>query len=177
MRNGLILLAVALVAWALLGGRAGGPPPPLAWDERLVAALAADLVDARGQPAKPQVLRDAPRILLYFSAEWCPHCREFTPELVEFYRAHGGGTAFQVLFVSDDEGAAAMRAYMRDYAMPWWGVRFGSASAQRLERAYPGSGIPRLVLLDGQGRILADVVEQGRYVGWHAVLKALADGR
>jgi thiol-disulfide isomerase/thioredoxin len=177
MRNGLILLAIALVGWSLWRWRDDGPPPPLAWDERMLRELVADLADARERPAKPQALRDAPRILLYFSGEWCPHCREFTPELVEFYRAHGGGSAFQVLFVSDDDSAAAMRAYMRDYDMPWWGVRFGSASATKLEQAYPGSGIPRLVLLDGQGRILADVVEHGRYVGWHAVLKALADGR
>jgi nucleoredoxin len=116
-------------------------------------------------------------VLVYFSASWCPPCQAFTPVLCEYYRTHGGGTRFQILFVSSDESAEAMAAYMRDDAMPWWGVRFDSASAQALTRAYAGEGIPCLVLLDAKGAVIADTYVDGRYAGPAQVLAALDAAR
>jgi nucleoredoxin len=143
----------------------------------MVGALAADLADAHGTPAPARALAGAERVLVYFSANWCPPCRAFTPELVAYYHAHGGGKAFQLLFVSNDQSAGAMRAYMREDDMPWWGVRFGSESARALRKAYAGDGIPCLVLLDGEGRVLADSYVGGRYVGPRAVLAAFDAAR
>jgi thiol-disulfide isomerase/thioredoxin len=177
MGKGLIIAAVAIAGVAIWRWQDDGPPPPIAWDARMVKALTADLVDARGQPAPAQVLSGAKRILLYSSASWCPYCQKFTPELVDFYRDHGGGKTFQLLFISADEDAGEMRAYMRDYDMPWWGVRYHSESSKALSNAYPGDGIPRLVLLDGQGRVLTNGYENGRFIGWPAVMAAAAGGQ
>jgi thiol-disulfide isomerase/thioredoxin len=177
MSKGLIIAAVALVGLAAWRWQDPGPPPPIAWDAPMVKALTADLSDARGQPAPPHTLANAQRILLYASASWCPACQEFTPQLVDFYHQHGGGKKFQLLFLSCDEDAGAMRGYMRGYDMPWWGVRYHSASSKLLGTAYPGDTIPHLVLLDGQGRVLANGSVDGRYLGPDAVLAALAAER
>jgi len=149
---------------------------PFVWDQAKVAGLTADLSDADGHPSPPQTLRDAKRILVYFSASWCPPCRAFTPDLVTYYRSHQGGTAFQLLFVSSDQSAGAMYDYMHNDAMPWWGVAYHSVSAKSLVSSYAGPGIPCLVLLDGQGHVLADSFVDGRYVGPREVLKALDAG-
>ena len=176
MGKGWFIAVVAIIGWATWRWQDTGPLPPVAWDARMVKALTTDLCDAQGKPAPSQTLAGTQRTLLYFSASWCPHCRDFTPKLVDFYRTHGGGKAFQLLFVSDDDSTGDMRAYMHDYDMPWRGVRYHSDSAKTLETAYPGSGIPRLVLLDGQGRVITDGFKHGRYIGWDAVLAAAADG-
>jgi nucleoredoxin len=115
-------------------------------------------------------------MLIYFSASWCPPCQAFTPQLVEWYKAHGDAATMPLLFVSHDHDAAAMRQYMSDDHMPWWGVAYGSGSAQALKHAYCGSGIPDLVLLDDHGRVLSDSFDGGRYLGPQQVLAAATAG-
>jgi thiol-disulfide isomerase/thioredoxin len=168
----LMLALVAALAWTAWSWN-GGPPPPLVWDAPMVASLSADLVDERGATAPPRAFGSAPLTLLYFSAKWCPHCRDFDPVLADYYREHRGGTAFRVLFVSADEGEPEMRSHMYAADMPGWGVRYGSANAMRIRKAYAGAGIPCLVLVDRDGRVIADSYDHGRYVGPRSVLDKL----
>jgi nucleoredoxin len=170
-------MVLAALIGAVVWFFATGSSPPPAWDHQKIAALTADLHDADGKPAPPSTLTGAKHVLVYFSASWCGPCRAFTPELVAYYKSHGGGSAFQLLFVSSDQTADAMYAYMHDDAMPWWGVRFQSESAKALAKAYRGPGIPCLVLLDQHGWVQADSFVNGRYVGPHEVLKALEAAR
>eukprot|EP00362_Geleiidae_sp_MMETSP1317_P001610 CAMPEP_0201281072 /NCGR_PEP_ID=MMETSP1317-20130820/1206_1 /ASSEMBLY_ACC=CAM_ASM_000770 /TAXON_ID=187299 /ORGANISM="Undescribed Undescribed, Strain Undescribed" /LENGTH=68 /DNA_ID=CAMNT_0047589963 /DNA_START=32 /DNA_END=238 /DNA_ORIENTATION=- len=42
-------------------------------------------------------------VAIYFSAHWCPPCREFTPILANFYNeAKAAGHKLEVIFVSRD---------------------------------------------------------------------------
>jgi len=171
------LVVVILVCAGLWLFHHASGPTAMVWTPARVRELTSALRDVDGKPAPPQTLTGAKRILVYFSASWCPPCRAFTPELVSYYRSHHGGTSFQVLFVSDDQSADDMQAYMTDDAMPWWGVPFRSALAKSLSKAYRGPGIPCLVMLDGTGHVLADSFAGDQYLGPQSVLDALAAGR
>lgn len=39
-------------------------------------------------------------VFLYFSASWCPSCKGFTPQLMEFYENHAKDKNFEVIWVS-----------------------------------------------------------------------------
>jgi len=167
------LVAVILVCGGLWAYHHASAPTPMTWTPARVRELTSALRDADGQRAPTQTLSSAKRILVYFSASWCPPCRAFTPELVTYYNTHNGGKAFQLLFVSNDQSAEDMLAYMKDDSMPWWGVPFHSSLSKSLIKAYEGPGIPCLVMLDGTGHVLADSWAGDRYLGPHAVLSAL----
>lgn len=112
-------------------------------------------------------------LLLYFSAHWCPPCKAFTPNFVDFYNTRGGNKRFQAVLISSDKSEEKMFAYMSETQMPWPAVRFDSASAKILKETYSGDGIPRLVLLDPQGKVIADSFDGEKYRGPQHVLNYL----
>jgi len=65
---------------------------------------------------------------VYFSAGWCPPCRDFTPLLCDFYTElveEGEPPAqFEIVFVSSDKSSDDMIEYYHDMhgewlALPW----------------------------------------------------------
>ena len=51
---------------------------------------------------------------LYFSAHWCPPCRRFTPQLVDFYNSKKGTPEeFEVVFVSRCDTCRARTVYVQ----------------------------------------------------------------
>ncbi len=139
----------------------------------LQTTLGAAVVDINGTEAAATSLLDTNYLLLYFSAHWCPPCRTFTPKFVDFYNTQGGGTHFQAVLISSDKSESEMFAYMRETRMPWPAVRFESESAESLKETYSGNGIPRLVLVDRHGTVIADSFEGKKYVGPQRVLDYL----
>lgn len=91
---------------------------------------------------------------LYFSAHWCPPCRQFTPLLVQVYRKlHAKGKELEVVFVSSDKNQQQFQEYFQD--MPWKGVPFEDALVRkRLSQHFKVMGIPTLVLVGPDGRVL-----------------------
>lgn len=70
------------------------------------------------------VLRDVDYVLMYFSAHWCPPCRNFTPVLKTFYEAHHAKKNFEIVFLSMDESEDQMMSYFRQshgdyYCLPY----------------------------------------------------------
>lgn len=114
----------------------------------------------------------APRYYaIYYSAKWCPPCRGFTPELVQGYQElKAQGADFELIFVSADESEKEMLAYMKEYKMPWPGLRYNAIKGSREITRYAGEGIPCLVFLDHQGKVLSDSYRNGEYVGPGKVL-------
>lgn len=102
-------------------------------------------------------LRGKAVVGIYFSAHWCPPCRQFTPWLVDVYnrvRAEHGKDALEVVFVSGDNDEASFNEYYSE--MPWTVVPYLGAASIQLNNLYKHSGIPFLVLLDAEGRKLTD---------------------
>merc|ERR1712018_1123372 len=69
-------------------------------------------------------------IALYFSAHWCPPCRQFTPILKSAYEdyksSHSSNNKLSVVFVSGDRSQDEMLSYMREAHGDWPGVPPGS---------------------------------------------------
>lgn len=113
---------------------------------------------------------------LYFSAGWCGPCRRFTPDLVDFYdRYHDRYGNFEVIFVSSDRSEEDMAGYMEDAEMPWPAVEFSRKQRARSLTRHAERGIPNLVVVDRDGKVLAKSYVDGNYVGPREVLDELKD--
>jgi len=141
----------------------------------LKETLGGAVVGLDGSSIEASHLLGTDYLLLYFSAHWCPPCKSFTPKFTEFYNTHGGGELFHAVLVSSDRSENEMFAYMRETRMPWPAVRFGSANSKTLQDTYSGDGIPRLVLVDPQGMVIADSFEGKKYLGPQHVLNYLKE--
>ena len=125
-------------------------------------------------PYLDQAFEKKKLIGFYFSGSWCPACRKFTPQLVEYYnRVAAAHPEFEIVFVSADRSAAAMESYMRSSQMPWPAIRFDKVATNEAIRRYAGSGVPCLVVVDASGRVISDTYAGKTYRGPSAVLAEL----
>ncbi|MCX6137732.1 MAG: thioredoxin-like domain-containing protein [Ignavibacteriales bacterium] len=134
---------------------------------------ASGLGTSDAQPAERTRLTTKQFVLVFFSGHWCPPCRVFTPQLVQFYNQKGGGEKFEILFISNDRSAREMMSYMAETQMPWLALQWKSEGAGAIEKRFSGPGIPCLVLLNGNDEVLSDSYVGGKYVGPHKVLSDL----
>ena len=126
------------------------PTPPQLFN--LQELLGSSLMDAQGNPVNPSTLKGK-FLGIYFSANWCPPCRQFTPKLIEFRNAHAD--QFEVVFVSSDRNADDQQKYMQETGMPWPAIPHASEQVQLLKEKFDISGIPSLVIVDGKGTLIS----------------------
>jgi len=92
-------------------------------------------------------------VLFYFSAHWCPPCRQFTPMLKDFYEeAEDAGV--EIVFVSSDRSNEDMLSYMKESHGDWLATEHNSALTNSLKQKYEISGIPTLVVLKKDGSMI-----------------------
>jgi len=145
----------------------------------LAAALAGKLMIVKGKSLVSwprEKIENARFLAIYYSAHWCPPCRSFTPELVAAYKEiKAKHPEFEVVFVSSDKDAEAMKDYMTEYGMEWPALRFDSKKTTRaVSRPNHERGIPNLVFMDANGKELAvSYTPEGKYLGPRAVLKEI----
>merc|ERR1712173_130419 len=96
-------------------------------------------------------------VLYYFSARWCPPCRQFTPMLSDFYGEVSDD--LEIVFVSSDRSPDDMISYMKESHGDWCGVEHNSALANDLKQKYGVQGIPMLVVVKKDGSV---VTKDGR---------------
>lgn len=101
---------------------------------------------------------DAPIIAFYFSAHWCPPCRNFTPVLAEWYlEQNQSGKNIEVVFVTCDRDDASFKSYFS--SMPWVALPFGDSRSQTFKSDMGCQGIPYLVVYKRDGTL---VTKDGR---------------
>ena len=69
------------------------------------------------------------------------------------------------MFVSDDQTPLDMQNYMKEDRMPWAALRFERKAAEHELTHYCGNGIPDLVVVDGDGKVVADSFQGKDYLG------------
>lgn len=135
-----------------------------------------DLQDKQGQAVDEATLQGK-IVLLYFSSNWCPACKVFTPHLAVLYETMQEEcdelSSFQVVYVSSDDSAEDCDKYMKEKHADWLRIAYDSPLRQQLKQKYgvfagreqanfPNttrkSGIPTLVAVgpDGQEKDLLD---------------------
>ena len=107
------------------------------------------------------VLESCKFVAIYFGAHWAPPCRLFTQTLRGFYEStNQGHKQIEVIFVSLDGNK---EAFLRNFngtnkneeAMPWLAVPYEAEDRiQTLKMSYGINGIPTLVVLDPQGKLI-----------------------
>ncbi|MEK9773233.1 MAG: thioredoxin family protein [Opitutae bacterium] len=110
------------------------------------------LLDSEGKEVSASVLQNK-IVGIYFSAQWCPPCRHFTPSLVEFRNKNSKD--FEVVFVSSDRSSKDQLEYMKKYNMKWYTIAHGSDAANALKKKYEIRGIPSLVIVDENGKTIS----------------------
>lgn len=151
-------------------------PPPASLSE----LFGDELHRADGSRTETRSVNDKEIIAIYFSAQWCPPCRQFTPILVQTANElQEAGKSFEVILVSSDRSEKDMFAYMTGYKMPWLAMPHGDAKAAALSARYGVRGIPMLVVIDNKGNTLsltgrADVTGKGvrAYDDWQSRRRA-----
>ncbi|GKY95534.1 hypothetical protein MPSEU_000515000 [Mayamaea pseudoterrestris] len=126
--------------------------------------LSLERIDETHAQLKPhltnEVLQGKQVIGLYFSADWCGPCRQFTPELVTFYdkinARKGKKNQFQIVWVSRCRDMESYGQYFTK--MPGWlALPPQEALGERgkwLAEKYKVKGIPSLVLVDDMGQVI-----------------------
>jgi nucleoredoxin len=115
--------------------------------------LGQELVLRTGEIVETKSLA-APLLALYFSASWCPPCRKFTPELIEFYEKNRDRV--DVVLMGMDQTEAGREKYFSKSQMPWLSVPFNSVTPPMLFEKLGQSGIPALVIINSNGEIVTD---------------------
>ncbi|XP_010913793.1 probable nucleoredoxin 3 [Elaeis guineensis] len=91
---------------------------------------------------------------LYFGAHWCPPCRTFTSMLAEAYNElrDAKNESFQIIFISTDRDEDEFQSSLEE--MPWLAIPYADKTRYDLSRIFDVKGIPRLVLLGADGKVL-----------------------
>lgn len=161
---------------AFLSGSGSYGQVPAWKNVEIASCFRSDLVTCEGRKFEKfdaASLSGKKYLAIYFSAGWCPPCRAFTPELVKWYKRKKSKLEdFDIIFVSSDKTEEAMQAYMKDDKMAWPAVAYDQKSGSSL-RKYSGRGIPCLVVVDANGKVISHSYEGEEYVGPTKVLKDL----
>ncbi|CAI5740894.1 unnamed protein product [Peronospora destructor] len=90
----------------------------------------------------------------YFSAHWCPPCRQFTPFLSALYEdMTTKHPEFELVFVSSDRDLTQYNEYFGQ--MTFLAVPFEErATIQALSNEFGVTGIPMLVFVDAEGKVI-----------------------
>lgn len=126
-----------------------------------------------------EALSDIDIVGIYFSAHWCPPCREFTPILAKCYKeAKEKKLPIEIIFVSSDESESDLFDYMTEAHGDWLAVPFDSplvGQLQEMQTKLELEGIPTLLIVKKDGTVVVpdavqDVEDKGvsAFEEWNA---------
>ncbi|PAV71494.1 hypothetical protein WR25_12233 [Diploscapter pachys] len=135
--------------------------PDISYDKTEMSELLAGIELEKYDKSKhnaSEVLKDKV-VALYFSAHWCPPCRNFTPMLKTFYDELKSSGEFEVVFISYDRNEQDLKSYMKEAHGDWYHISFKHPKIQELASKYGVNGIPALIIIKPDGEI---ITKEGR---------------
>ena len=125
------------------------------------STFGSELLTKDGKKSTSLVLNGKKIIGLYFSAHWCPPCRQFTPVLGTVYDDMiDDHDDFEIIFISSDRDEAGFTEYFA--TMPWKALPFECRDQKNeLAQQYGVNSIPMLIFLNAEGKI---ITKEGRNV-------------
>jgi len=106
-----------------------------------------------GEVSTTKALAGKSAVGIYFSAHWCPPCRNFTPELAKVYKNALSAKGLEIVFVSSDRTEQDFNSYYKE--MPWLALPFAASDLkQKLNKKFKVQGIPTLVILDAEANTI-----------------------
>lgn len=114
------------------------------------------VVDGNYKKVEKQTLKDLDYLFFYFSAHWCPPCKNFTPKLAAVYKKLVAKNKlmdkkknFEIIFVSSDKNMEQWKGYFDE--MPWLAVNFENSNysiyKSTLSDMFGVDGIPQLSVM------------------------------
>merc|ERR1712150_41452 len=116
-------------------------------------------------------LANAKVVAFYFSAHWCPPCRGFTPELKKSSK-DWTAAGCEIIFVTSDQNDKAFKEYYAEMGEHWLSYPFGDDQIKALKEKFNIAGIPSLIVVDKDGKIIDD---SGRATVMNKKEKAVED--
>ena len=80
------------------------------------ALFGPELITKSGLQPTADVLGGKTAVGIYFSAHWCPPCREFTPKLGTAYEQHLKAKGLEIVFISSDRDQEGFDGYFAEHA-------------------------------------------------------------
>jgi len=123
----------------------------------------AKLVNNQGREATARSLAGQV-VAIYCSASWCGPCRQFTPQLVQFYaQMKQAKTPFEVVLLSCDRDKKSFEGYLGH--MPWWALDFEASAREEALGKLSVQGIPHLAVCGRDGALIDPKVNLGALNG------------
>lgn len=132
-------------------------------------------VDVRGPNGNPVPVQAGEVVVFYFSAHWCPPCKQFTPLLKKVHALTANTSTvltpdgqgytstppqrLHMIFVSSDQSEAEMKSYMAESHGRWSYVTFGTPGTEALSTHFNVQGIPAVYVCTPSG---ASVIPDAR---------------
>jgi len=104
-----------------------------------------------------QALSGKRKVLVYFSAHWCPPCRGFTPMLKHHYEDYLYENDIEIVFVSSDSTADNAKRYF-DQMGGWLMTAHNSEESRALKQLCNVRGIPHLAMFGRDGNLIGGSV-------------------
>jgi nucleoredoxin len=135
-------------------GKVTQDPEGFPWAPKsFLELITGDFINKNNETISSDTLKSNTALGIYFSAHWCPPCRGFTPQLVNTYNTlKAAGKKFEIIFASSDHDQKSFKEYMDE--MPWLAFPFGDGRITAFNDLYDVEGIPMLVIVDSNGKII-----------------------
>jgi len=120
-----------------------------------IKELLGDELIAGGGKKVPISYLNGKIVALYFSAHWCPPCRQFTPLLAQTYDTLvKAERPFEIVFISSDQEQTQFDSYFA--TMPWKSLPYTDRLRKNaISEKFNVKGIPTLIVLGPDGEVVS----------------------